>query len=293
MIISISGRKQHGKDTVATFIQELTHDTPSLVGLEGLSNMTWQRKQWAKKLKETAASLLGISVDRFEDENFKNSLMPQMWNKLVPKSISKAEILKQAAEAGMTIKSFRELHGWKRNAATPGLYWASEIKPMTYRQFLQQLGTNVCRSIHENFWVNLTMQDYEGFPEKFMSEPDFLHGYRHTSCIKCGDSFLGFKHQARCQSCIEKDPLRYPSWLFTDTRFPNEVGASETFGAATIRVINPRVEKPEQEHESEYALDRHEFKYIIINDGTREELKEKTRSMLLQIKGDGVWEKHS
>jgi dephospho-CoA kinase len=54
------------------------------------------------------------------------------------------------------------------------------------------------------------------------------------------------------------------------------------WGGKTIRVNNPRIKSTENEHISETALDNYEgFDYIITNDGTLEDLKEKIKRLEL------------
>jgi hypothetical protein len=67
--------------------------------------------------------------------------------------------------------------------------------------------------------------------------------------------------------------------VITDVRFPNEVDAVE--GASlrdvadvgyTVRVVNPRIERPTEEHVSESALDYYTPRFTIPNAGTIEDL---------------------
>jgi hypothetical protein len=168
-----------------------------------------------------------------------------------------------------------------------GLEWE-----MTYREFLQKLGTEAMRDgLHTNVWVNALFADY------------------------------------RLWSDGSKD--WYPNWIITDMRFPNEMEAIVEKGGLTIRVVRNNNAKysdkkvksilkdmgyvdlsdgvweelainegftwfetfklwtwdeddnnNEALHPSETALDDAEFDYEIINDGSIEDLVTKVREIL-------------
>lgn len=154
---------------------------------------------------------------------------------------------------------------------------------MTYREFLQKLGTEAMRDgLHENVWVNALFADYKGRKTKI--------------------------HQL---TPVKQDFIvdTYPKWIITDMRFPNEMEAIEERGGITIRVVrehdikvqrsgnsddyviekfdktNPKhaalkLAESSRLHPSETALDDAEFHYTIENDGTLEELIEKVKRLL-------------
>lgn len=72
--------------------------------------------------------------------------------------------------------------------------------------------------------------------------------------------------------------------LITDVRFPNEYESIKKRGGILIR-INRQNETnlTNSNHESECALDNYKFDYIINNDGTLEELIEKTNILINNI----------
>jgi thymidylate kinase len=116
---------------------------------------------------------------------------------------------------------------------------------MTARTLLQTLGTDCLRNnLHEDVWVNALFSEYKS-PK--MSE-------------------------------------KYPSdWIITDVRFENEIKRIEELGGITIR-INRINNSPINAHPSETSLDDWNFKYIIDNNGTLEELEEKILNILKQEK---------
>jgi hypothetical protein len=119
---------------------------------------------------------------------------------------------------------------------------------MSVRELLQKLGTEAIRDgLHPNAWVNALMCEYK---RPKMSE------YNPSN------------------------------WIITDVRFPNELEAVEDVKGLTIKVVRP-VEKSKTSvrlHPSETSLDKAEFDYEIINDGSIEDLIEKVRQILITEK---------
>ena len=71
------------------------------------------------------------------------------------------------------------------------------------------------------------------------------------------------------------------NWIITDVRFLNEVyKIGEKFNSFTVRVNRDGLEKPYKEHRSEKELDNYDFHYVIDNNGTLEELREKVEALL-------------
>ena len=118
----------------------------------------------------------------------------------------------------------------------PGEYYddgAPVIVAMSVRQFLQKLGTEGLRTgLHENTWVNALMADYTPI---YNPKPD-----------------------------DREDELKYPNWIITDTRFPNEAQAIKDAGGIVIRVDRLGVSAINA-HSSETALDNWDFDHKIMN----------------------------
>ena len=124
-IISISGKIGAGKDTAGRIIQDL---------LEENLGPFWSIKKFASGVKEVASLILGVDVLKFENQEFKNSYLPETWN---------------THKAVFTDRS--DFHGWE-----------VETNKMTVREFLQKLGTDAMRDgLHENVWINKLMREYE------------------------------------------------------------------------------------------------------------------------------------
>jgi hypothetical protein len=67
MIIAISAKKQHGKDTVANIIQEYTNNKFKIV-------------KFADKLKDFVCTLINCTRDNLENEEFKNTPLGDEWD---------------------------------------------------------------------------------------------------------------------------------------------------------------------------------------------------------------------
>jgi hypothetical protein len=133
--------------------------------------------------------------------------------------------LKQIAEmlTGIDISMFEDQDFKKTNLPDE---WRVHGMPMTYREFLQKLGTDAMREgLHDDVWVNALMADYKSL----------------------------------------KMDQYYPSnWVITDVRFSNEARAIKKKEGMIIRVDRPGV-KPINNHPSEIGLDHWNFDYKIAN----------------------------
>ncbi len=100
MIIGINGYIGSGKDTVGRMIQYFTYDKIYIrnmtfeefdkyatkegfipFGLNVTNLPEFQIKKFAGKLKQIASLMTGISVEKFEDQDFKKTNMSQEWNR--------------------------------------------------------------------------------------------------------------------------------------------------------------------------------------------------------------------
>ncbi len=149
------------------------------------SGSKFEVKKFAGKLKEIGSLLTGVDVEKFEDQEFKKQEMPKCWNKLQQSGRSKVSI------------------------------------PMTYREFLQKLGTEAMRDgLHTNVWVNALFADYKPQPNKEVAE--FLAAEGLPQSMNAGEQ-------------------NYPNWIITDMRFPNEMEAVKERDGITIRVVRYKV----------------------------------------------------
>ena len=207
MIIGINGKIGSGKDTVGSIIQYLTATDTSDKALGFIK--------------------LGYGIEGYHNSTFE-----------IKKFAGK---LKQIGSilSGVLVEMFEDQEFKKLNMNPE---WG-----MTYREFLQKLGTEAMRDgLHTNVWVNALFADYKTFNEPSM--------YPNGG---------GGKH---------------PNWIITDMRFPNEMEAVELREGVTIKVVRPGTAVGT--HPSETALDDAYFDHVISNDGTIEDLVEKVRQVL-------------
>lgn len=255
-IIAVSGKSGDGKDTVGKIIQFLIYENRKylysyekfLKEPEVYQNGTsgWEIKKFATKLKQITCMMLGCTMKQLEDQEFKKQPLPNQWQ---------------------------------------NEYSSTESSARTYRWFLQTLGTESTREmIHNDFWINGLFADYK------------------------------VNNHQEGKTYSEQD---LPNWIITDLRFPNELRAIKQHKGITIRVNRRREDKYYYqgeycnleslketikqetgeyplieycknflvtEHESETALDKVKFDYVVDNNGTIEELIERVRLILIQEK---------
>lgn len=212
-LISISGLAGSGKDTVGQIIQWLTSD------MSKLDNFTFE--EWLKFSKEDYEH-------EWEIKKFATPL----------KHI--ATIL-----TGVPFKSWEDQEFKKQYM---GDEWG-----MTYREFLQNLGTDAIRNgLHKEVWVNALFSRFKEVKIMFRGK-------------------------------VSKVLLPCPNWIITDTRFKNELKAVKDRNGITIKVERPDMYSSQSTllaHSSETDLNSVEFDYVIINDAGIPELIEEVREIL-------------
>lgn len=254
MIIGISGKKQHGKDTVAKIIQYLnlnkrfpghSHTFESFCNVklgEGWRDYEsgWKTKKFAGKLKQVVSLLIGCTLEQLEDNTFKETPLGEEWRvwywthykwpmkRITKLCMSEQEAMEIDVDGGTVIEYF-------------GTSSRLETEVLTPRKMLQIIGTEGGRElIHPNIWVNALMADYK--PK-----------------IEQGDYFTS--------EVVET----FPNWIITDVRFPNEVEAIENRGGVVIRVNRTDIYSLDN-HSSETSLDNWEFIHTITNNSTLDHL---------------------
>lgn len=271
MIIGISGKIGSGKDTVGKIIQMLT--SPNYrdeyfykIGIDNnrlseydFSDSKWQIKKFAGKLKQIVSILTGIPIKDLEKQEVKNRLLGEEWINYQKSNfntlIRDYENFSRAYDMGWRIINEKTGECKRTNPHFPN-------NP-TVRWLLQTVGTDAMRNvIHENVWVNALFADYK---EEFIS-----YG-------------IGNFHDLR----PSYKSIRFPNWIITDLRFPNELKAIEDRNGITIRINRENdliISGILDEHLSETALDNAKFDYTIDNDGSIEELIEKVKEVLIKEK---------
>lgn len=280
MIVGFSGKKQSGKNTsaeiwqlISTYysLKEFEDTTPkeslnefifkylklskeNVKYLAPNHGSNWIQKSYAEKLKQIVCLLTGCNREQLEDNEFKESLLPESWKVIRYRVRDKDDNLlteltfcKEDAEIDLVF-----YQGLNFNEA----YIEEEEFIPTYRWLLQNVGTNALRNnIHPDIWLNALFADYK----KIIISGKITH------------------------SAIGEEEYYYPNWLVTDCRFPNEVEAVSKRDGITIRVSRGDIVSTDI-HASETALDEYtNFNYIINNPtGSIEYLIEEVKKIMIK-----------
>tara|TARA_R110000824_G_scaffold40789_5_gene121931 strand:- start:642 stop:1238 length:597 start_codon:yes stop_codon:yes gene_type:complete len=128
---------------------------------------------------------------------------------------------------------------------------------LTPRHAMQQLGTEVCRSVYADTWVRYCLDLIE---RASVGEEVVLHDARRRG-------FFPYKGASQL-------------WCVTDVRFPNEADTIRARGGQVIKVVRPSLEGTQGDgHVSETNIDRIDPDFLVLNDGTLEDLWEKVREL--------------
>ena len=267
MLIGISGKMGAGKNLVCTIIQGLTAakkhniENPSFEWIKKYYiNSIWEQKAFAGKLKQTASLLTGIPVEKFEDQEFKNTPIGEDW--LVHWYIDRV------GQKHLTLSAEEAIMADGRDSGQDLL---------TPRLLLQLIGTECIRDkVHPNAWVNALFSDY-------------LPAVTYQMEIVNLDA-SGLQRE-KTGKFIHSE---YPNWIITDVRFPNELEAVKNRGGITIRVNRPYTTvvgengipatfNQNQFHPSETSLDSATFDFVISNDKDIEHLINEVRKILEKL----------
>lgn len=261
MIIGISGKKQHGKDTISDIIQflimehRLSSNNIMSIKREGFTNSSptfsldifrgwynidkenysgWKIKRFADKLKDIVCLLIGCTREQLEDNDFKEKELGEEWKvwfwthyKFPSPRISGLFASEEEALAlRVDNKTIPEVFGNSSRISS------CELTP---RLLLQLIGTECGRNIiHPNVWINATMSDYRDnilrLKDGFIPEgADFIKVEDYLEKRVKGDS-------VKLYSRIEASESVYPNWIIPDVRFPNEAQAIKDRDGIIIRV---------------------------------------------------------
>jgi hypothetical protein len=161
-IIGISGRILSGKDTVAKIIQHIISGAnekwtfekyleiyPRL-GMFGYGYLPgWDIKKFAEKLKRISSILTGIPEEKFEDHEFKETLLGEEWNRYLINPFT-------------YVYSKKEIEKIYPDGLKSNCWLLDEPRQinMSVREFLQTLGTECIRDhLHEKAWINAFWAD--------------------------------------------------------------------------------------------------------------------------------------
>lgn len=237
MIIGISGRIGSGKDTIGEIIQGLSITN---------GGREFEIKKFAGKLKTTASLLTGIPVEKFEDQEFKKTLLGSEWGTVRPNPLNAVPVFKDV--------QFNEL--------------------MSVRELLQRIGTEAMRdNLHENVWVNALFADY-----KLTNNCQ-----QHADGLFYTDEHGENEVIPEYPNWIITD-MRFPNELeAVKERRGVTIRVLRPHGYTNPHTGEYK-EMPLSYHPSEISLDDSKFDYEIINDGSIDDLIAKVRQILITEK---------
>jgi hypothetical protein len=168
-LIGITGKKQAGKDTVATMLQYLNADK-KYTDEEIISNLhkkptsKFEKRQFAYPLKKLVSLLTGCKVSDLEDENFKNSKLPNSWKCykciITDGDTETYQIYTDFDEADKFIRDANFVKNEIQSNIKDNMDFILDICTPTYREVLQSIGTNLLRDrLHPNVFVNAMFKD--------------------------------------------------------------------------------------------------------------------------------------
>ena len=237
-IIGISGRIGSGKNTIGDIIQKicLTNEGP-----------TFEQKSFAGKLKQTASLLTGIPIEKFEDQEFKKTLLGPEWGTVRTNPLNAIPVFGDV--------QFNEL--------------------MSVRELLQKLGTDAVRDgLHKDAWVNALFADYKLSEESIVRKTKSGQYYDKKEYPNWIITDMRFPNEMEAVELREGITIR----VIRDTTCP-ECGVS---GGHKMYVHKDK--SLTDLHPSETALDDAKFDYEIINDGEIVDLIEKVKQILITEK---------
>ena len=272
MIIGISGKIGSGKDTVGALIQHLiavklgiaynskdaesafeTIKNHEMLPIETHHVTGWTIKKFAAKLKETVALLTGCTVEQLEDQEFKNSYLPEEWNQFIKVEFPEYGEAKPTGE---------------QIADSDSILVRTTHRRITYREMLQKVGTEAMRdNVHTNVWCNALFSNYKKNMQKSSSYYDAINLSFPNWII----TDMRFPNELQAVKDREGITIRINRYLTKKTF--SEDGLTSMQGVMVDF----------NEHPSETALDNSEFDFTIDNDGTIEELVEKVREILIKV----------
>ena len=274
MILSISGKIGSGKDTVGHIMQiliDMPHFSNKAV-IEYLDkkdiNYSYENKKFADKLKDIVCLLIGCTKEQLEDRDFKEISLGEEWTRYSVANGFWSHSDNNPSHKRMDSKQCSKAEYENEVKVN----WQTAYKTVyTPRLLLQHIGTELFRNqIIDGIWVNALMSEYTLKRELVGTTPEN---------IQWGEV--------------------YPNWIITDTRFPNELQAVKDKGGINIRVNRPKERELilrnatsiidtrktlEPEHKSETVLDNAEFDYVILNNGTIEDLVNECRNIIKDYK---------
>lgn len=243
-LLALTGQKGSGKDTVAIILAMLYHNHDNHVILKTIEHDltvysdNYKIKKFAQPIKEFVANILGVDVAMMEDREFKETSLGEKWVRHVLYVDRDGDL--EIRDMFSTYEELERLYGNHKDGAGAYVYKKEFLTPRT---LMQLIGTEVCRQIHPNFWINSLFKDY----------------------TPTGDTLL----EGEIRKVREED-LIYPKWIISDCRFNNEAEAIKSKGGVIIKV--ERDLDNQDSHKSEKGIDKKYVDLVINNNGSIQDL---------------------
>lgn len=201
-LISLSSRKNGGKDLVGQIIQILLSENKeakdslfkepwTTLRLHNFSNEKWQIRKFAYKLKKIVCELTGCSMEDLENPIKKEEPLGEEWRYYQAIDVNGSSyglIFDNPTDC----QNFIDNYYARRATHTDNFHLSVDSKVHSLRSLMQIVGTNAGRDlITPQIWVNATFANYNS------------------------DSH----------------------WILTDTRFPNEIDRVKKEGGLAIKII--------------------------------------------------------
>lgn len=278
-LISVSGKINSGKDLVTLIIRVLTH-TDEVIKKEFYKDpikfikyyetryfdSSYENKKFAYKTKVTVANLLGCTINKLEQNDFKNKELPTNWwyylvyDKKIPYLSTDLS------------EEFRSEN-------------LKNLVKLTPRRLLVLLGTGVGRNIiHPDIWVNGLFSDYvHGVSKWVISDLRFMNELNKVNELESVTiRIFRYKKLGEWLKIYDINFIdtELEDTTFSDVEFTNYINdCGYTINEDLLKILN---------HESEVELDAEKFTEIIDNDGTINELINKIYMILVKY---GIIEK--
>jgi hypothetical protein len=163
MIVGIIGKKQSGKNTVASMLQylftsEKEQNESSFKDYMSRRNNSeyferisgWKQKAFAYKVKQVLSILTGMPVEDMERGEIKSSFLPDEWNR---------QFLEVKNERIGPFYSEKETVDYVNKHRIK--YFTQGKFPITVRQALQYIGTDIFRDhFDEDVWIKALFSEY-------------------------------------------------------------------------------------------------------------------------------------
>ena len=275
-LIGISGKKQHGKNTVGDIILQLT-------------NYSWQQKSYAEKLKSIASILLGIPKEDFEKEEVKNRLLPAQWTLKTDKT-----------ERQLTVRGFLQLLGTEavRDVIHPNA-WENALftdYKVTYKgsYFKDFIFESCLTKTQYKYWVNnperrgidICLYAKEVYPNWIITDVRYPNEAKAIESrggillrvFRPGQLRVWYNDKVNAD---EEDDSGYYYVQKWNGDYMEISEKRDGLGASIAGNIFKNLEfDPSDKHPSETSLDDYKFDEIIINNGNKDDLRKQVKEIL-------------